>query len=125
MMSQFPGPGMTESLERIVRYLDDYLRVAEVPDDPRALNGLQVDGPAEVAGVLGAVDASVATIEAAAERGRCLLIVHHGLFWRGLQRLVGRIGERVPYLLERHGTLVELAVQLGRQQLQATNNVRV
>jgi serine phosphatase RsbU (regulator of sigma subunit) len=34
---------------------------------------------------------------------------------RVLQR--HRVGERVPYLLERHGTLVELTVQLGRQQL--------
>jgi putative NIF3 family GTP cyclohydrolase 1 type 2 len=93
-------PGITESLERIVGYLDEYLRLADVPDDPRALNGLQVDGPLEVAQVLGAVDACVATIEAAAERGGGLLLVHHGLFWGGLQRLVGRAGQRVRTLVQ-------------------------
>jgi dinuclear metal center YbgI/SA1388 family protein len=90
---------MTESLERIASYLDDYLRVTDVPDDPRALNGLQVDGPSQVARLLGAVDASAATIEAAAERGGGLLIVHHGLFWGGLQRLAGRLGRRVRMLM--------------------------
>lgn len=99
MVSQYNGPGMSESLEHLARYLDDYLRVTHVPDDPRALNGLQVDGPVAVARVLGAVDASVATIEAAAERDGSLLIVHHGLFWGGLQRLVGRVGKRVRTLM--------------------------
>ena len=30
------------SVAEIVRYLDDYLRIREIPDWPNALNGLQI-----------------------------------------------------------------------------------
>ena len=90
---------MTISVEQVVRYLDSYLRVSEIADDPRALNGLQVEGPDRVTLVLGAVDASLATIEAAAQRCAGLVLVHHGLFWGGLERLTGRAGRRVRTLV--------------------------
>ena len=90
-------------LDDLVRYLDDYLRIGEVGDDPHALNGLQVENAGEVHHVAVAVDACQAVIEQAAERGADLLIVHHGLFWGGLQPLVGRNYRRVSSLI-RHGT---------------------
>jgi dinuclear metal center YbgI/SA1388 family protein len=89
-------------LDDLVRYLDDYLRVREVADDRNALNGLQVENAGEVRYIAAAVDTCQATIAAAVERGADLLLVHHGLFWAGLEPLTGRTYRRVSALL-RHG----------------------
>ncbi len=72
---------MTVALGDLVGYLDEYLRVREVPDSPDALNGLQVEGSPDVRRVAVAVDACLATIAGAALWGADLLLVHHGLFW--------------------------------------------
>ncbi|MGH7467085.1 MAG: Nif3-like dinuclear metal center hexameric protein [Longimicrobiales bacterium] len=77
-------------LAQLVTYLDDYLRAREIPDYPHALNGLQVESPADVARVAVAVDASERAIQDAIVNDCNLLIVHHGLFWNGLQPLTGR-----------------------------------
>lgn len=87
-------------LESILEYLDRYLGVSAHPDYRTALNGLQVAGPDTVRRVAAAVDASAASIREAASRGADLLIVHHGLFWGGLQPLVGPHFERIRLLIE-------------------------
>src|SRR5690606_34619958 len=92
-------------LDELVRYLDDYLRIAEVPDSPNALNGLQVEGPAEVRRIAAAVDASEASIREAARRGCDVLLVHHGLFWDGNRPVTGRRHRRLRLLFE-HGIAV-------------------
>jgi dinuclear metal center YbgI/SA1388 family protein len=92
-------------LESILQYLDSYLGTRDHPDYPNALNGLQVGGPEEVTRVVAAVDASEASIAAAVERGADLLLVHHGLFWDGLQPVTGRRLRRLRPLLE-HGVAV-------------------
>jgi len=89
-------------LEDLVEYLNGYLRVPEVGDEPHALNGLQVENAGQVQHVAFAVDACQASIDQAAERGADLLIVHHGLYWSGLEPLVGRHFRRVAALV-RHG----------------------
>ncbi len=109
-------------LDDLVRYLDDYLRVGEVGDDPHALNGLQVDNGGEVQNVAVAVDACQAVIDQAAERGADLLVVHHGLFWAGLEPLVGRHFRRVSALV-RHGIALYAAhIPLDRHP-EVGNNV--
>src|SRR2546422_1615159 len=87
-------------LSQLVGYLDDYLRVRDVPDASEALNGLQVGGRAEVTRVAAAVDLCEATVRLAAERGADFLIVHHGLFWGGLRPLTGPQLRRVAGLLK-------------------------
>ena len=87
-------------LESILQYLDIYLAVAEHPDYAAALNGLQVAGPQEIEQVVVAVDATEASIAEAAERGADLMIVHHGLFWGGLEPLTGRHFRKVRMLIE-------------------------
>jgi dinuclear metal center YbgI/SA1388 family protein len=67
----------------LVKYLNDLLRIADFPDSPNALNGLQVDNSGTVSRVAAAVDASEQTIRECARRGCDFLIVHHGLFWDG------------------------------------------
>lgn len=87
-------------LESLLQYVDAYLGVAAHPDYPAALNGLQVQGPEEVGTIAVAVDASEASIQAAARLGADLLIVHHGLFWGGLRPLIGPQFRRVRALLD-------------------------
>ena len=65
------------------------LNIENVADWPVALNGLQMANSGKVTKIGAAVDAGEATIEAASEAGVTLLLVHHGLYWAGLQPLVG------------------------------------
>ncbi len=90
---------LSVKLESILQYLDDYLGIAGHPDYPVALNGLQVEGAAEVEVVCTAVDSSESAIDAAAGRGAQLLVVHHGLFWDGLKPIVGRRRRKLVRLL--------------------------
>ena len=89
-------------LAELVSYLDDYLRVTDVPDAPQALNGLQVANAGTVTRLAAAVDLCEATVRMAAEQGAELLLVHHGLFWSGLQPLTGRTHRRVAGLITKN-----------------------
>jgi dinuclear metal center YbgI/SA1388 family protein len=77
------------SLSPIVAYADKHLRIREIDDWPNALNGLQVENSGAVTKIGAAVDVSIRTVEMAIERGVNFLVVHHGLFWPGLQPLTG------------------------------------
>ena len=77
------------SLAQIVSYADEHLRLSEIADWPNALNGLQLENSGEVTKIGAAVDASTRAIDLAIEREINFLIVHHGLFWPGLQALTG------------------------------------
>jgi len=91
---------MTEyCVDDVVDFLDTYLGIQEVTDDHRALNGLQVANSGRLVRLAAAVDACQATIDAAVAAGAGLLIVHHGLFWGGLEPLTGRHGRRVRALV--------------------------
>lgn len=87
-------------LDDLARYLDEYLRVSEVPDSGNALNGLQVANAGSVTRIAAAVDASERSIRAAAEAGCNLLLVHHGLFWSGAQPVTGRGYRRLKRLFD-------------------------
>lgn len=92
-------------LAQLVSYLDSYLRVADIPDEPNAVNGLQVQNSGRVGSIVAAVDASQATIDgviAGLEPGQPppLLLVHHGLLWEGNVPLTGRRYRRVAALLD-------------------------
>jgi dinuclear metal center YbgI/SA1388 family protein len=109
-------------LDDLVEYLDGYLRIHEVGDDPLALNGLQVENGGDVQNVAVAVDACLAVMDQAAQRGADLLLVHHGLFWGGLEPLVGRHYRRVAALV-RHGIALYAAhIPLDRHP-EVGNNV--
>jgi dinuclear metal center YbgI/SA1388 family protein len=73
------------SLFDIVNYSDDFLRVRDVGDWDNALNGLQIENSGRVTRLGAAVDVSTRVLTEAAEKNVDLLIVHHGLFWAGLQ----------------------------------------
>lgn len=87
-------------LESLLQYLDGYLDLSNVPDYTPAHNGLQVQGPNDVSKLGFAVDASERAITAAIEADCDLLLVHHGLFWDGEFRVVGRRARKLGALLE-------------------------
>ena len=84
----------------LAQLANELLRCRETPDYPLALNGLQVDNRAPVTRIAAAVDCSQRTIRGAIDAGANLLVVHHGLFWGGLQPLTGAHLDRVRALLE-------------------------
>jgi dinuclear metal center YbgI/SA1388 family protein len=105
-------------LAEIVRYLDDYLRIRDVPDERNAVNGLQVESRGLIGSIVAAVDASQATIDrviadaAGPDAAPPLLLVHHGLFWDGNVPLTGRRYRRVAALLEHDVALYSAHIPL-------------
>lgn len=76
-------------LAEMVGFLERGLRVSSIPDYPGAINGLQLENDGQVGRIVAAVDASLPVIEAAAAGGPGLLLVHHGMFWQGVQPVTG------------------------------------
>ena len=117
------------SLVEIVSYLDDYLRVREVPDERNAVNGLQVENQGLIGGIVAAVDASQTTIDGvvaeAPDRGAAppLLLVHHGLFWDGNVPLTGRRYRRVAALLEHDVAMYSAHIPLDLHPIVGNNVV--
>jgi dinuclear metal center YbgI/SA1388 family protein len=86
--------------EELVAYMNDYLAVREVQDYKDAFNGLQVEGRTEIRRIAVAVDACLATIEAALSGGADMLIVHHGLFWGAKAPVTGNYYRRLSLLIK-------------------------
>lgn len=103
---------MGRSLHDVTAHLDAYLRVNAVNDDGNALNGLQVENDGTATKIAAAVDACQATIDAAAKQHADLLLVHHGLFWAGLEPLTGRHGRRVRSLIRHNIALYSAHIPL-------------
>ncbi len=81
--------------------LDAELDTAAYADVDASANGLQVGSrDADVEHVAFAVDAARATIDAAADAGADLLVVHHGLFWGDIERITDTAYGRIAPLVE-------------------------
>jgi dinuclear metal center YbgI/SA1388 family protein len=87
-------------LAEIVAFLDRELRISSIPDYPGAMNGLQLANDGRVERLVVAVDASLPVIEAAAAGGSGLLIVHHGMFWQGVQPVTGAFYRKLKTAME-------------------------
>lgn len=96
-MSQDGAP-----LSVLVAHLDSLLRIRDIPDEPNAVNGLQVECRGPIQRIVAAVDASQATIDGVIERSGpgTLLLVHHGLLWDGNIPVVDRRYRRFRALME-------------------------
>lgn len=92
-------------LRNLSQFLDETLHVADIPDYDRALNGLHLANTGEVHRIVAAVDFSLETVRQAVAAKADLLIVHHGMFWNGIQPLVG-----IPYERIRLAVTHDLAV---------------
>jgi dinuclear metal center YbgI/SA1388 family protein len=87
-------------LTKIVRHTNDYLSIESCSDWPNALNGMQVENSGSIRKIGAAVDVSTRTITVAAEQGIDLLLVHHGLFWAGLQTITGPLRRQLASLFK-------------------------
>jgi dinuclear metal center YbgI/SA1388 family protein len=88
------------SLSDIVSYTDDFLRIREVGDWDNALNGLQIENSGQITRLGAAVDVSTRVLTEAAKRNVDLLIVHHGLFWPGLQPVKSALRRQLQLAFE-------------------------
>lgn len=91
---------MTESLDNIGRYADALLESNNTGDYPNALNGVQLENRSPIKGIAAAVDFSSRSIQGAIAANSNLLLVHHGMFWGGLEKLTGAAYRRVHKLIE-------------------------
>lgn len=87
-------------LNDIVKYLDEELCNSEITDYPGAMNGLQLENDGKVTKVGAAVDASLPVFKKAIEAGVDFLIVHHGMFWHGAQRVVKAQYEKLKLAMD-------------------------
>src|SRR6266513_6435160 len=88
------------SLSDIVSYTDDFLHIREIGDWDNALNGLQIENSGRVNKIGASVDASTRVLAAASKQNVDLLIVHHGLFWPGLQPVTGAFRRQLKIAFE-------------------------
>lgn len=109
-------------LTEITTWLDDYLKTDSIQDYPNAYNGLQVENSGEIHSVGSAVDASLKSIRQAVDRKVDLLIVHHGLYWQGVEMLKGAWKEKCELLLENNIALYSSHLPLDVHP-KAGNNV--
>lgn len=87
-------------LKRVVDRLNSLLEIARLPDYAPALNGLQFVNSGNVRHIAAAVDYSARTVAETAAVGADLLLVHHGMFWGGLQAVVGARYEAIRTLVQ-------------------------
>ncbi len=87
-------------LATLVNHLDTLLKTSSIKDYPQAQNGLQLANSGHVTRVAVAVDACAAVIEEAIAMRADFLIVHHGLFWSGLQPLTGAFHKKIKMALD-------------------------
>jgi dinuclear metal center YbgI/SA1388 family protein len=88
------------SLSEIVSYTDRFLRIRDVGDWDNALNGVQIENSGRITRIGAAVDVSTRVLTEAAKRNVGLLIVHHGLFWPGLQPIRGALHRQLRIAFE-------------------------
>jgi dinuclear metal center YbgI/SA1388 family protein len=92
-----PGADSNE----VAAYLNDLLKNDEIPDYPGALNGLQLaNGGRQVKRIVAAVDACLPVVKEAVAQGADLLLVHHGMFWQGAQRIEGSVYEKLKVAMD-------------------------
>lgn len=93
-------------LRELETYCNELLDIGSFQD--YSPNGLQLDaGVKEIGRIVTGVTASQALIDAAAEQGAGLLLVHHGYFWKGEPpSLVGIKGRRVGTMFRNNISLM-------------------
>ena len=106
----------------IADFLDGVLETTTTPDYSGALNGLQLDNRTPITRVAASVDFSRRTVDGAIAAGANLMVVHHGMFWAGAQRLVGSGYERLRTLFEHDMAVYSSHLPLDRHP-ELGNNV--
>lgn len=108
-------------LATIAQHLDQLLATDAVPDYNGALNGIQLEHRGPVRRVAASVDISRRVIEETIRADANLLIVHHGMFWSGAQRIVGSVYDRVRQLIEHDIAVYSSHLPLDRHDTLGNN----
>ncbi|MCL4507720.1 MAG: Nif3-like dinuclear metal center hexameric protein [Chloroflexi bacterium] len=109
-------------LADLTTYLDEYLKISAYED--RSNNGLQVQGNLEVTRAAFAVDACLASFNAAVSAGAQVLIVHHGLFWSQHIQVTGMHYERLKTLILNNISLYAAHIPLDAHP-EVGNNIQL
>jgi dinuclear metal center YbgI/SA1388 family protein len=112
---------MTVEISALAQYADRLLNTATTPDYPRALNGLQLENKSPIKGVAAAVDFSSRAIQQALNGGSNLLIVHHGMFWGGLERITDSAYRRYAVLFAADVAVYSSHLPLDRHPVLGNN----
>ncbi len=110
-------------LKKLTNFLDQILDISAFKNDS-SLNGLQVEGSADVVKVTLAVDACEEAVKKAIRLKSQLLIVHHGLFWGKMQPVTGIMAKRLRLLLANGISLYAAHLPLDCHP-QLGNNARI
>ena len=107
------------SLLSITRFLNKELDIKNISDSSK--NGLQVRSFKEVKKIAFAVDACVDVFEKAKKQGCDLVIVHHGLFWKGKKQYVNQTEKRVSFLKRNNLSLYAAHLPLDKHNKYGNN----
>jgi dinuclear metal center YbgI/SA1388 family protein len=107
------------SRDSIVEFLNQELRIDEIED--RSCNGLQVQGTPMVSRVGLAVDACLATYEAAVREKCQMVIVHHGMIWGGLRTITKTVYRQIRFLFDNEISLYGAHLPLDLHPLYGNN----
>lgn len=108
-------------LYNVCSYLDEYLETTSVKKDD-SFNGLQIEGNKEVTKIALAVTAGLEAFKKVAHENANMIIVHHGLFWKGADpSLRGYMHERVKFLIDSDISLYTSHLPLDKHPVVGNN----
>lgn len=109
-------------LQELVHFLEAHFAKQGAPILDYCINGVQVQGKAEIKTLACSVSASLASIEKAVALGVDALLVHHGVFWnKEPLKLVGSKAKKIELLL-RHGiSLIAFHLPLDKDPIIGNN----
>jgi dinuclear metal center YbgI/SA1388 family protein len=87
------------ALAEVAEFLDRTLDIANIPDYANAVNGVQLENIGIIERIATAVDFSSETVTGAINAGAKLLLVHHGMFWSGVQPITKHRHQRLWNLI--------------------------
>ncbi len=87
-------------LGELAAFLDDILNISAIPDYPNAVNGIQLANREPIERIACAVDFSGDAVRGTIDAGATLLLVHHGMFWGGVQPITGHRYDALRPLIE-------------------------
>lgn len=108
-------------VKEIVTYCDEILRAKKIKD--YAPNGLQIQGAEKIDAIYTAVSASKDVLEKVIASGGKILVVHHGYFWKGEERvLTGWMRERIRLCLAHDLNIVAYHLPLDDHESLGNNS---
>jgi len=112
-----------EKLEKIVKFLDEYLKIQDIKD--ASWNGLQVEGKENVNKIAFTENACIDTFNKAAKEKADFVIVHHGQFWNTTSPVLrGGDKERIKILISNKISLYTAHLPLDRHR-EVGNNAQL